>query len=159
MCWKVLLAIFFTGAAVGHRLVSDNTNLTVAVNPSDGSYTISVSGTVWFNSGPTALHVNGKWSTTEDGSLKLNAHKTFSGTGVWGPYTGTELTWEAEGNVSYLTVFKEFQDVPVLLFSQVFPNGVPNTAVSDASIMSSFPTIKVDGKSGERGVLTWLGGS
>lgn len=146
-------------AARQHEALNKNTELTVTVNVSDGTYTIDVDGPAWFSSGPTAVHVNGKWSTTEDGSLKLINHKTSGGTGVWGPYLETVLTWEAEGNIPYLTVFKEYEEVPVLTFSQAFPKGVPNTSVSDASLMSSFPTIKGHDKSRERGVLTWFGGS
>ena len=130
------------------------------VNTDDGSYTITVSGSKWFRSGPTSVHANGAWMTTEDGSLKLMNHSNYTGMDFWGPFNAIELEWQGKSDITLLTSFRTYENFPIISFVQHYPNGAEKTQAPSADeIMSRFPSVVIEGEKGQFGVTTYFGGS
>ena len=153
----VLIAL---AVLAGSEALPGTSPLSLNVNTDDGSYTVSVSGSIWFQSGPTGVHTNGAWISTEDGSLKLMKHASYTGTDFWGPFNGIELEWQGHSNVTFVTSFRTYENVPIIAFVQSYPNGLENTQAPDTDkIMSSFPAVVIEGEKGKFGVTTYHGGS
>lgn len=117
-----------------------------------------LNGKLWYTSGPTFVHCDNVMFTTENGSLKLTKTTASSGTdSVLGPYTETKLEWMA-GSTPFITSVQQFSTPPsiyggdgsVVMFSQSFPNGARDTALTgnpqrdQNGIMSSWPSFMVD---------------
>ena len=141
-----------------HQEVALETNVSsvqLAVEATSGAFTVSIDQTTWFTSGPVAVHLNGAWASTEDGSLTLQTHRVYNGYDAWGRLSATELTWKAKGGVMFYTVYKEYLEVPAVAFEQIYPDGAVNTSVG-GPLMSSFPTVNINGvEKDQKGYLTY----
>eukprot|EP01083_Nonionella_stella_P046994 125819_1 len=60
------------------------------------SYTISVNGEKWLNSGTTGFRNNGDWA-----SLKLNKTETMTGQDAFGSYSDLAVLWSDTKNKGY----------------------------------------------------------
>ena len=125
----------------------------------DSSYTISLKGKLWFNSGPTSVRWNGNWYSTDDATLKLVNHTVSDGKDVWGNFSSVRLLWmSAKGDFSYATYVNEYDNDSIYVFVQEFLNGTVNASTgSDDNTISSFPCFLVEDLDLKRGYLTWHG--
>ena len=151
-----MLAVIALTLLAGSEALRGRSSIDLNVNTDDGSYTITVSGSKWFRSGPTSVHANGAWMTTEDGSLKLMNYSNYTGTDFWGPFNATELEWQGKSDVTFLASFRTYENFPMIAFVQSYPNGAKNTqAPNKDEIMSSFPAVVIEGDKGKFGVTTY----
>ena len=146
----LLLIVLLYGTAAAENIVAVHVN-------DDGSYAVTVAGVTWFESGPTAVHVNGAWSSNvkSNATLQLQSHSTHSGFDSWGSYNATQFEWRTRDGVRFVTTVRSYSAVPLLVFEQSFPDGAQNTSTSDVDVMSSYPTFAVQGDSGRLGYLTY----
>eukprot|EP01116_Phalansterium_solitarium_P018896 TRINITY_DN5142_c0_g1_i3.p1 TRINITY_DN5142_c0_g1~~TRINITY_DN5142_c0_g1_i3.p1 ORF type:complete len:741 (-),score=235.75 TRINITY_DN5142_c0_g1_i3:178-2400(-) len=128
---------------VSAKLPSDGAaSFNVQVNNQTGSFGFFVDGAQWLTSGPVAVHLDGQWFKTDDQSLKLKSFSTSSGTDNFGAYQLSLLLWAA-GGTPFSTYFRVYNDIEMIVFGQVFPQGANNTAVGDNSdVISAFPTLQ-----------------
>ena len=114
----------------------------------DGSYAVTVAGVTWFESGSTAVHVNGAWSSNvkSNATLQLQSHSTHSGFDSLGSYNATQLEWRTREGVPFVTTYSA---APLIVFEQSFPDGAQNTSTSDVDVMSRYPTFVVQGDSSQ----------
>lgn len=135
-------------------------NLEVKIEEDTGGFQIYISGKLWFNSGDGYVHNNGKWYTTQDGSLKMTGKSTATGRLDWGPMNITNFHWKDADGHQYTTYTVVFQEVPVVLFGQQWDDGGNNTSVGkDDTTLSMWPTLRIEDHPGvQLGYTTWAGG-
>lgn len=96
----------------------------------DGSYSVQMSGELWFVSSPFEVVVEGKRRSSADGTLVIASSETITGTDTLGAYTGLVLRWRSaqstiDGGDSLLeTAFLMAADATSLRFNTTFPVGV-----------------------------------
>ena len=141
------------------RNVTAENKLRLEVDLGDGSYKIFLSNKIWFNSGPVAFRNDGKWLSTDDGSLKLHNHSEATGKDVWGDSKVYELWWQSTDGVDYVaTRFKAYQHEPVVSFETVFLTGAVHAAVHNTdNITSAFPTFLIEELGLHRAYFTYYG--
>lgn len=129
------------------------------INSKDGSYQAFLSDKLWFNSGPVAFRNNGKWSSTEDGTLKLHNHSKNTGEDVWGEYRSHELWWQTTDCDCYIvTRFNVYKHTPVVSFETVFASGAVHAAANSTNnIVSAFPTFLIEDLGLQRAYFTYYG--
>ena len=139
--------------------VTSENKLRFEIDNKDGSYQAFLSDKLWFNSGPVAFRNNGKWSSTDDGSLKLHNHSKTTGQDAWGEYKSHEVWWQTTDCLCYLmTRFNVYQHEPVVSFASVFASGAVHAAANNTdSIVSAFPTFLIEELGLQRAYLTYYG--
>ena len=125
----------------------------------DFSYTISLKGKLWFNSGPTSVRWKGSWYSTDDDTLKLVNYTQVDREDVWGKFSSLRLLWKSStGDFSYVTYINTYYDDWIYVFVQEFLNGTEDASTgSDDNTISSFPCFLVEDLGLKRGYLTWHG--
>ncbi len=126
----------------------------------DGSYQVYMSGKLWFNSGGVYIHNNGKWYSTEDGSLTLTGNSTATGRLDWGPMNIYNYNWKDSDGHHYTTYGVVFQEVPAVIIGQQWDDGGKDVSLGkDDTTLSMWPTLKIeDHPDVELGYTTWAGG-
>jgi len=128
--------------------------ISVAVEPSEGRYTVRYNGQSWFGPGIVSVLANKRWYRSADvkfpeaaaynqpsGRLTLQDAKSASGTDRRGEYGTIDLTWGVPGSdIVLATGFRLYHDHPFLVFTQKFPKGFKNYASGNWIIPSvAFP--------------------
>jgi hypothetical protein len=124
--------------------------LAVTFNDADASFAVLVGGSPWFASAGYALHVEGAWRATANGTLALNGTTPLSGDGPFGAYTGYRATWDAPslgpaGAGVWETSLFVYAAAGAVVFEQAFPRGAAGTALGGswqagaADVCTAFP--------------------
>jgi len=118
--------------------------LDISIDKTTQSYTILVKGEEWFHSGDYAVHLNKRWYSTADKSLQFMYSSSNKGEDRLGKFDETVFVWSA-GSVSWLTTFKSYLPQPIIIFNQIFQQGIQDTATGNNNdVISAFPTFKVE---------------
>eukprot|EP01083_Nonionella_stella_P214717 773442_1 len=119
------------------------------------SYTISVNGEKWLNSGTTGFINGGNWA-----NLKLNKTENVTGQDAFGTYREMGILWYDTKNTGYNfgTIIRQYPNDPELLvFIQAYPDGsTQSSANSPDKVISSFPSFLLNNK--QLGFNQWGGG-
>ena len=139
---------------------ASQSKLRVDIDAKDATFRVYLSNSLWFNGGPVSVHNQGKWLSTDDGSLVFGSSATSRGEDAWGSYTSTEVHWMTQDkSYNFYTVTKEYEDEPVLVFEQHFRDGVTDGALDGVKdeTMSLFPSLLMEDLDLERGYMTYSG--
>jgi len=113
---------------------------------------IAVDGAPWSESKITKTRANGKWCSSEDGTLEPKKTAALSGSDAMGEFSGTSLLWSC-GGVPYETAVRVYHtpDGDAAVFSQRWPEGAATTALGapkvpgpggvQEQVASAFPSI------------------
>jgi hypothetical protein len=95
-----------------------------------GAYILSVGGVVWFESAPTAVHIDGVWYTSKNGLLVWQGTRQTDGSDRLGSFTRLHFQWHVENNQSwpFETAVRLYHSSNAVVFEQFFPRGLPKTA-------------------------------
>ena len=141
----------------------NSSGTSISVSTSDGTYSVSYRGSLWFKSSATSLLVDGAMRSSSDRSLVLTSYnvirKAFDK--GFGEYTALELNWSLPTELStgteelsltnnsgviWSTTFKAFDNGKTLAFTQHFPHGIPKFSINTtASASKDCSTIKGEG--------------
>lgn len=117
-------------------LTVEAVNINLQVNPS-GSYSVGIDGgSPWLTSDVYAIHSNGKLLTSANNGLTMDGPPTTTnGEGPFGTYTGYTISWNSG---IFLTNFYVYNGLNygangAIVFEQVFPQGLTDTAVGTSS--------------------------
>jgi len=153
---KLLLASLFLADVV----LAQNGQLKLSIS-TDGTFNISIGGNGWFRSGPVKVHNQGEWLSTTDGSLILNGSYGSSSTDYFGHYEYFYFNYhDKSGEFHFTTFVKAYDTVNALAFGHRFVSGAEMAALpSEDYVISSFPSIRLDEMSLQRGYVTYDGNS
>jgi len=153
---KLLLSsLFFAGVAL-----AQNGQLQLRIS-TDGTFNVSIGGNGWFRSGPVKVRWQGKFLSTADGSLILNGSYGSSSTDRFGHYKYFGFDYQDKSGEFHFTTFvKAYDTVNALVFGHRFVSGTEMAALpSEDYVISSFPSIRLDELSLQRGYVTYDGNS
>ena len=74
-------------------------NLAVECNL-DGTFTVYLSGDIWFRCGAVGVRADGSWRATDEKTLEVIIQTTNQGNDTIGEFTSYEYTWKAVSNAS-----------------------------------------------------------
>ena len=116
---------------------------------------------VWFRSGPIKVRNKGAWLSPTDGSLILNGTYFNLGEDVLGTYQLWHYQYhDKPGEFQFETFIKVYDKINVITFGHKFISGAEEAATDSADeVVSSFPSILVEGRSMDRGYVTFQGNS
>lgn len=141
---RVLAAAAAAASLAVVRAQVPTANPLVLALQAGGAYSVSVPGwDVQLTGGETALLAGGKWLSSADGSLPLQAGADVaSGSDAWGAFNATTLTWGAAGGPQVRTTFRVYATTPAIVFETTFPAAVTTGAPSGGreNVSSSFPS-------------------
>jgi len=123
------------------RLAADG--LALDINTKTGDYVLSIKGSPWLRSAPLFLTAGGKeYNSTTAGGLMMVGSTMMVGMDEFGNFNLTVLSYKARNGVSFEAHFKVYAEL--VLFGQVFPDGVTGSSVGDIEkISSGFPSFVV----------------
>ena len=152
----LLTSLFFADVAL-----AQNGQLQFRIS-TDGTFNISIGGNGWFpRSGPVKVRWQGKCLSTADGSLILNDSYSSSFTDHFGYYEYFGFDYhDKSGEFHFTTFVKSYDTVNALVFGHRFVSGTEMAALPSADhVISSFPSIRLDEMSLQRGYVTYDGNS
>lgn len=140
-------------------------NLEIKCN-SDGTFTVYLSGNIWFRSGAVGVRADSRWWATDEKTLEITGQTTDQGRDMIGDFTLYEYTWKAVSNASAVdlqvnTYINVYVDVPVVVFAIAYITAANNTAIPEVynRTVSSFPSFIIEETQVKRGYTTWAGNS
>jgi hypothetical protein len=134
-------------------------NLEVKIDNKTGGFQLLLSGTQWFESADVWFRNNGKWYSTQDGSITLSSATHGTGRLDWGPMDIYTFVWKSSDNIQFTTYTVVFQTVPAVIFGQQWDDGGNSTSTgNDDDIISRWPAFKIEDIGTDRGYTTWAGG-
>ena len=153
---KLVLAVLFFVDVV----LAQNGQLKLSIS-TDGTFNVSIGGNGWFRSGPVKVRNQGAWLSTTDGSLILNGSYGSSSTDYFGHYDYLYFEYhDKSGEFQFTTFVKAYDTVNALVFGHRFVSGAEMAALpSEDYVISSFPSIRLDELSLQRGYVTYDGNS
>ena len=138
-------------------------NLKIDVDENSGTFQISLSDQLWFNSGGAWARNNGAWYTTETASgntkLELTGKSTATGKLDWGPMNIYNFNYMSEDKFAFTTYIVVFEEVPAVIFGQQWDSGGIGTSTgNNDDTISMWPTFKIEDHEGvDRGYMSWAG--
>ena len=106
------------------------------------TYAVHHKGSLLFEASEgIAVHVDGKWYSQKDGSLKLTSSKEFDGDDTtFGAFTGQRLSFTA-GDTPFVAEVSNFKDEKNVKFQVFFPNGAEGTVLENGhqDALTNFP--------------------
>ncbi len=169
-------------AASGKTWQASNDALSVTVED-DGSFDLRLFGKTWMKSSPAALHVSNTWyiaaagqSNPGESLLEKIGSTSSSGKDKLGTYRSHKISWDAGGTV-FETSMRMYENIPCLVFAQLFPNGASNLKlpakpvlkepppapegvngpINDAELSTAYPVFKVPTLSEDFSYLSFHG--
>ncbi|PVD22557.1 hypothetical protein C0Q70_18373 [Pomacea canaliculata] len=147
VCALGLWAVTAVFAAPSDSLVVD-----IVTN---GSYSIKINNNTWLRNAPTFFRVDGQVFTAGK-NLKLNMTTGSSGIDTLGTYQTTTFVYQAGGNEIHASI-RTYELLPVIVFSQVYPNGANRTKASGVNdVISGFPSFSVNTEDSANSSLGYL---
>lgn len=133
--------------------VINGASLSLNVNQQDGSFSVSINNVQWLSSAYTKVYSGGNWYASSDNSLQLASATAQNGSDVLGDYYVYIFEWSAKvgtTSVPFQTSIRTYPQIPnAVVFSQLFPDGLPNSAIgSEDAPISIFPSFAVAQKLG-----------
>ena len=138
-------------------------NLKINVDQDSGTFQISLSNQVWFNSGGVFARSNGAWHSTEtvsgNGKLKLTGKSTATGKLDWGPMNIYFFNYMSDDKFAFTTYIVVFEEVPAVIFGQQWDSGGTDSSTGNNNdTISMWPTFKIEDLEGvDRGYMSWAG--
>ena len=127
--------------------------LDLAVNTTDGSYSVSIDGAPWFPGGATAVWHNGTLFSSADGTLTITSAETFAGEDTMGAFAATELAWTGGGGaVGLHTQFKAYAGY--IIFEQRNGPATLGGSGDKDGVATVFPSFRVTGADAAAGTPT-----
>ena len=152
----ILVTLFAVGVAhsAGNSTRYGTDQLSLVVNNVDGSFEVLVYNKTWLKSYDFGVHCNGQWLTSKPGpnQLHLKAQQNDKGHNNWGSYVDVNFIWSGtSAAVEWSTVFRFYEDIPIVQFMQVYTTGCRDMAVVQGDtfkngileVSSAFPTFEV----------------
>ncbi len=102
----------------------------------DGSCTVALYGKTWFTTSTQmlAVHLNGQWyfadSNSASNKLVYVSSRSGSGQDKLGHYRAYSIQWLA-GKTAYQTTIRSYENKPILVFAQSYPDGAKETCLPD----------------------------
>ena len=125
MCQEMLRALIAALLLLSHahalELNVSGGTVTVNVDPTSGSYSVSTNG-VKFNGLGFILTMDKQTHSSANKTLELQGHSSSNGSDGMGEFKSVTLNWVA-GTVGYSTTFRVYVDAVV--FQEEFPDGEP----------------------------------
>lgn len=113
----------------------------------DGSYTVSVGGSLWFESFDTILQLPTGIYSAKDSTLKFVSNTTATGKDGIGQCNETTITWQATDPAStpMITSFSVYASGSTVAFTTTFPAGTPPqpwlpSNSTTGGLVATFPT-------------------
>jgi hypothetical protein len=105
-------------------------------------YEVVVNGHRWLRSGDTAFYSAGRWLSVQDGSLRLSANTSSTGSDKLGAFTVRSLRWASSDGFAAETNFRVYDDRNIATFEQVWVSGAREGSASGNwdSVSASFPS-------------------
>lgn len=133
----------------------------VSIAP-DGSYTISVGGAAYFQSGPTYFRADGAVYSTADASLHLTSPPSapVPGSDALGAFSRVTMQWEG-GGTSFTTGVRVYDDsVGAAVFEASWPAGANGTSAPGGSadlVTNGWPAIALNSSDMDHAAVGWGG--
>jgi hypothetical protein len=102
-----------------------------AADSASGAYNLTVGGEVWFESAPTAVHIDGQWYTSGNGMLAWQGSHQAEGNDRLGSFTRLQFDWSASARNRTWPVemaVRMYHASNAVVFEQYFSRGLPKTA-------------------------------
>ena len=151
----------FKNISVGDEIgyVQDQSNLKLVINQKTGSYRVEYNEKPWLSGGNIQVYADKQWfSSTQDNkdylSLKFVGIEEGAGSDSIGEFRSINISWQLNDNVKtpVNTIFYIYNEQSIIVFEQLFPEGLINTSVGDfRTAITAFPSFAL-----EEGILPSL---